>query len=82
MQNNNNVMQKNIDKIQSNVLFDKYVMALQDLNRAEHLETKIKNWKNLEITRYDRVQNCHYFDENNDSQSIDNAKRQNTKGND
>ena len=26
--------------------------------------------------RYDRVQNCHYFDENNDSQSIDNAKRQ------
>ena len=68
-------MKKSISKLESKYLFEKYIIAIQDLNRAEKLETKISSWKVLGYLRDDRIDDCHYLNDK-DSSILYNDKRQ------
>ena len=61
-------LENNIVKINEKEQFNKYVIAIQDVNRLEQIETKISitERKMLKRLRQSRVTECHYIDDDFD----------------
>lgn len=52
-------------------MYKKYLMAIQDLNEIEQLETKLnKVSKNLVKLRKNRISECHYMDKSTDEWEV------------
>lgn len=67
-----------MEKMEMKFLFDKYIIAIQDVNRSNCLEININNkdiCKQLKKLRCDRVNECHYLDEENDDHTLINDKK-------
>ena len=62
----NEQINKKLNKLEINRIINKYIIAIQDLNRLEKLETKVNSVIRLELEdlRNDRVSDCHYLDDN------------------
>ena len=53
-------LESRLTKQETNQLFNKYVIGIQDLNRIELLETQIADARELKKLRDDRIDGCHY----------------------
>jgi hypothetical protein len=61
-----------MDKLENQQLYEKYIVAIQDINRSDELEKNISNYdvKNkLKKLRNDRVNECHYLNEEDDKRT-------------
>lgn len=66
-----NEMSTRISNLESKDLYNKYIIAIQDLNRINSLETKIGTSSHLLIKlRKNRVSECHYLDDSDDVPTI------------
>jgi len=57
-------LESEFNKLKNKSLFDKYMIAIQDLYKEEHLKTKINDQTVLKELKYledDRIENCHYL---------------------
>jgi chromosome segregation ATPase len=62
-------LEDRLDVMETKQLFNKYVVAIQDLNSLEHLEPKIgSSLKNL---KRNRIATCHYLDNTYSTTEID-----------
>lgn len=62
-----NILKEKINAIETKSLYNKYLMAIQDLNREEELETKLNTVsKNLNKLRKNRIGEVHYLNEDMD----------------
>jgi chromosome segregation ATPase len=60
-----------IESLEVKQEFDKYVVSIQDINRAFELERKMSRFSNpLRKLRSARVESCHYINEKDDSRSV------------
>lgn len=66
LKQNFNTLSNNFNKMMTKKLVDKYIVAIQDLNRIEDLEKKLdKNGRQaLQQLRRARINDCHYLDNN------------------
>jgi uncharacterized coiled-coil protein SlyX len=75
---NNVDLNDRLKKIEEKSIFDKYLIAIQDVNRYDLLETKIKNVntvKSLKKLREKRIKECHYINEKEDDIIMKNDKK-------
>ena len=65
-----------MNELKAKETFNKYIIALQDINRIDKLETILQNKdkKNMEKLRKNRITDCHYLDDT-DSTSLVEDKR-------
>lgn len=69
----NKTLENYVLKMENKELYEKFVIAIQDVNRYEELEKNVKNnttSKNLKKLRNDRVSNCHYLNEEDDDVTL------------
>ncbi|ATZ80742.1 hypothetical protein BMW23_0696 [Bodo saltans virus] len=71
-----NNLENNFNKMIYKQIFDKYMIAIQDLNKLEQLESKLdqQTQNRLYQLKSNRIYECHYFD-NLDSQNLIDDKR-------
>ena len=71
-----NDMKLYVKKMKDKALFEKFMIALQDINSEDKLEIKLGSIiaKKMSNMRNDRIDNCHYLDINDDQQ-LTNDKR-------
>jgi len=69
-------LENEIQKIKNDKAFDKFVIAIQDLNREESLEKKVngKTQKILQELRENRIDECHYINDNDSQQRKDDKR--------
>lgn len=66
-------LESRVLKMENKELYDKYVIAIQDVNRNEQLEKHVPNLsttKNLKKLRNSRVSTCHYLNEEDDDSTM------------
>jgi len=65
-------LETRLTKQETNQLFNKYVIGIQDLNRIELLETQLADARELKKLKNDRINGCHYIndDYNNNEKAI------------
>lgn len=56
-------LESRLTKQETNQLFNKYVIGIQDLNRIELLETQIADARELKKLHDDRIDGCHYIND-------------------
>ncbi|ATZ81074.1 hypothetical protein BMW23_1029 [Bodo saltans virus] len=71
-----NDLKNEIQNMKNNKTFDKFIIAIQDLNRLELLETKVSNSTKeiLQELRDDRIDDCHYINDNDTQQRKDDKR--------
>lgn len=75
LERENNELKLNFDKIQTEIIFEKFVIAIQDLNKLDKLESKNLNIKlNLKNLHKYRINKCHYLDYKYSCDQINNRK--------
>jgi chromosome segregation ATPase len=69
-------LQQEITEMKNNKAFDRFVIAIQDLNREESLEKKVssRTQKILQELREDRIDDCHYINDNDSKQKKDDKR--------
>lgn len=65
------IIHDKITQMETDKLFNKYVMAFQDLNRVLKLETILNSKQTLRKPRKNRVSECHYLDEEDEKTEQD-----------
>jgi len=63
----NKEIHKQLTKIMNKTIFNKYTKAIQDVNRLEQFEKHLNNPKYMIQLREDRVDECHYINDNDTS---------------
>ena len=63
----NKEIHKQLTKMMNKTIFNKYTKAIQDVNRLEQFEKHLNNPKYMIQLREDRVDECHYINDNDTS---------------
>jgi cell division protein FtsB len=74
LENNYKIIRDELDEIKMNKLYNKYIVAIQDLNGDQLLEKKTNDQlaqQSLEQLRSDRINDCHYLDRNHSNEKND-----------
>jgi hypothetical protein len=76
LKDDHNELKNQFTKMMNKQMFDKYIIAIQDLNKLENLETKLdsQTQKKLYKLKSNRIHECHYLD-NLDSPDLIDDKR-------
>lgn len=76
LENYNAGLNDRVKKLEDKQLFDKYLIAIQDVNRYDELELNVPSIKkNLKKLRSFRVDECHYLNEEEDDARFIDEKR-------
>jgi hypothetical protein len=63
----NKEIHKQLTKMMNKSIFNKYTKAIQDVNRLEQFEKQLNNPRYMIQLREDRVDECHYINDNDTS---------------
>lgn len=77
LENDNKELKNRINKLELKDIFNKYVIAIQDINNIEHFESNITDpniKRSMKRLKNNRINNCHYLN-NNDDDILNNDKR-------
>lgn len=76
LKNGHNDLKKEVQNIKDNKAFERFVIAIQDLNREETLEKKVSIGTKsiLQDLRNDIIEDCHYINDNDSQQKKDDKR--------
>lgn len=76
LKNDHDDLKKEVQKMKDNKAFDRFVIAIQDLNREESLEKKVNPATKtiLQELKNDRIGDCHYINDNDSQQKKDDKR--------
>lgn len=69
-------MENKFNNMMNKKIFNRFIVAIQDLNRYEKLETIVPNSTKLYLQhlRNKRIDDCHYLNDNDDQTTIDDKR--------